>query len=226
MKREFTCAITAMLLILVARQAGVYAVPEVSFVPPTPPDGATVVGTSVEIKAQIVEVDLANVTFNWNGTDYTIYDDSVVLMFNFDNVAADSRVDFGGTFVEDATPVTIHEVQLTGLAADTVYSYTVTSGGNTGPISTFTTAPATDRSLRFVAYGDTRSQPAEHSAVIQAIISGAPELVIHTGDLVADGTRESESRARPYRWATSKMIVSPPPLMMRQPRSITAGLQS
>ncbi len=134
--------------------------------------------------------------------------DSIVIMWETD-VAADSRVDFDGTFVEDATPVTIHEVQLTGLAADTVYSYTVTSGATTSPISTFATAPATGRSFRFVAYGDTRSQPVEHSAVIQAIINSAPEIVVHTGDLVTDGTSYNLWQTEFFDPAYSLMIDTP-----------------
>ncbi|UCG60122.1 MAG: metallophosphoesterase [Phycisphaerales bacterium] len=111
---------------------------------------------------------------------------SIVIMWETD-IAADSRVDFGGTYVEDATPVTIHEMQLTGLDPDTGYTYTVTSGTATSPASTFATAPASPRSFRFVAYGDTRTQPVEHAAVIQAIINSDPEIVIHTGDLVETG---------------------------------------
>jgi len=65
------------------------AAPQVTFVePPTPPDGAIIEGTSVEIQASISEAALATATFNWNGVDYTLYDDSLVLMFNFDNVLA------------------------------------------------------------------------------------------------------------------------------------------
>jgi len=134
--------------------------------------------------------------------------DSIVIMWETD-VAADSRVDFGGTFVEDGTPVTIHEVQLTGLAADTVYSYTVTSGATTSPISTFGTTPDVSRSFRFVAYGDTRSQPAEHASVIAAIIDSAPEIVIHTGDLVTDGTNYSLWEAEFFSPAYDLMINTP-----------------
>jgi predicted phosphodiesterase len=134
--------------------------------------------------------------------------DSIVVMWETD-VAADSRVDFDGTFVEDATPVAIHEVQLTGLAADTTYGYTVTSGATISPASTFATTPAPDRSFRFVAYGDTRSQPVEHSAVVQAIINSAPEIVVHTGDLVTDGTSYSLWQTEFFDPAYGLMINTP-----------------
>ncbi len=111
---------------------------------------------------------------------------SIVIMWET-NTAADSRVDYDGQFVEDSTPVKIHEIELTGLAADTAYYYTVTSGTKTSPTSTFATAPAAPRSFRFVAYGDTRTNANAHAAVIQGIINSAPEIVLHTGDLVENG---------------------------------------
>jgi hypothetical protein len=89
MKRTLTFAIMALMLTAVSGGVGAYGAPAISFLePPTPADGATLVGSSVEIEAEILEPALANVTFNWNGTDYPIYDESVVLMFNFDNVLA------------------------------------------------------------------------------------------------------------------------------------------
>jgi predicted phosphodiesterase len=120
--------------------------------------------------------------------------DSIVIMWET-NTAADSQVDCDDgvsgplSFYVDES-VKIHEIQLTGLAADTAYYYTVTSGTKTSPTSTFATAPDGPRSFRFVAYGDTRTNANAHAAVIQGIINtpgGAPEIVIHTGDLVENG---------------------------------------
>ena len=62
--------------------------PDVTYRSPTPDDGATVTEPTVQIEASIVEAALVDVTFNWDGTDCAIYDDSLVLMFNFDNVPA------------------------------------------------------------------------------------------------------------------------------------------
>jgi len=116
--------------------------------------------------------------------------ESIVIMWETET-ASDSRVDYwtetDAYYVEDTTLVTIHEMQLTGLAPDTTYYYTVTSEGQTTAINTFATAPAAERSFRFVVYGDTRSQPDEHAAVIDGIINSGPELVLHTGDIVANG---------------------------------------
>jgi len=120
---------------------------------------------------------------------------SIVIMWETDS-AAGSRVDFGlaapdESYVEDPTLVTIHEMQLTGLTPDTPYYYTVTSDEVTSPQSTFATAPETERSFRFVAYGDTRTDAGAHAAVIQAIIASEPEFVLHSGDLVSDGDNKT-----------------------------------
>lgn len=120
---------------------------------------------------------------------------SIVIMWET-NTAAGSRVDYWITpeepySVEGPTSVKIHEIELSGLAADTPYYYTVTSGGTTSEPNTFATAPATERSFRFVAYGDTRTNASAHAAVIQGIIASEPEFVLHTGDLVSDGDNKN-----------------------------------
>ncbi|UCG59294.1 MAG: LamG domain-containing protein, partial [Phycisphaerales bacterium] len=85
MKRTLTSVIVAAVL-MTWGAGGAWAAPELSFVGSTPPDGGTVMGSSVEIEVSITESALAGVTFNWDGTDYVLYDNSLVMMFNFDNV--------------------------------------------------------------------------------------------------------------------------------------------
>jgi len=62
--------------------------PQINFVSPTPPDDTTTPNTSIEINVSIAEENLDEVKFNWNGTNYTIFNDSVVLFMNFDNRSA------------------------------------------------------------------------------------------------------------------------------------------
>lgn len=117
---------------------------------------------------------------------------SIVIMWETD-AAEDSRVDFGTSapdedYVADAATETIHELELTGLSADTRYYYTVTSNGFTSDTYTFSTAPATERSFRFAAYGDVQRETPIHGTVVQGIKSHDPEFVFHTGDMVDDGT--------------------------------------
>ncbi|MBU1004687.1 MAG: LamG domain-containing protein, partial [Nanoarchaeota archaeon] len=62
--------------------------PQISFVNPTPPNAASTANTSVEINISITEQNLSEIKWNWNGTNYSYYDNSLVLMMNFDNVSA------------------------------------------------------------------------------------------------------------------------------------------
>ncbi len=106
----------------------------------------------------------------------------------------------GGTLTEKkaiAKDGFIHEGTLHGLKPGATYGYltlsqfplegrsisTKTAG------STFTTAPARPEPFRFVAYGDTRSNPEKHAPVVNAILreKPAPRFVLHTGDLVSRG---------------------------------------
>jgi len=118
---------------------------------------------------------------------------SMVVMWETSE-ASDCRVDFGLTAeytasVSDATETKIHEVVLCGLATDTRYHYQVTSGTVSSEDNTFQTAVLTSTAFRFAAYGDTRSQPTKHGAVIDAIIASGPRIVLHTGDFVNYGSR-------------------------------------
>jgi hypothetical protein len=62
--------------------------PQIQFENPTPDDENTTPETSVEINVSIIESDLGQVIWDWNGTNYTLYNDSLMLMMNFDNVSA------------------------------------------------------------------------------------------------------------------------------------------
>ena len=73
----------------------VIATPQINFSNPTP-DSNTSVDTEFIFNVSIAEVNLANITWNWNGTNILLYDDSIVAMYNFDNLSAlgenDTRV--------------------------------------------------------------------------------------------------------------------------------------
>ena len=60
----------------------------ISFTEPTPPDGITTANTSVLINISINATYLEEVVFNWNGTNFTYYNKSLMLMMNFDNIPA------------------------------------------------------------------------------------------------------------------------------------------
>ena len=54
----------------------------------------------------------------------------------------------------------------------------------------------------FVAYGDTRTDPAAHARVIQEIVGLHPEFVLQSGDLVSNGTN-------PKQWDLFNQITQP-----------------
>lgn len=120
---------------------------------------------------------------------------SIVVMWETDT-AATGTVEYGpttayGWTATDPQTATIHEVQITGLSPDSLYHYRASSPGATSSDYTFQTAPPPGVPFRFAAYGDTRSQPSQHQAVINRIVASAPRLVLHSGDLVADGNNYS-----------------------------------
>ncbi len=107
-----------------------------------------------------------------------------------------------GTVKEDK-PVTHHKIHITGLKAYTRYSYEVLcqdrkSGG------TFLTAAKPNQHFKFIAYGDTRTNPDKHAAVLRTMIYWKPDFVIQSGDLVADGTKEDQWTVF---WETAKPLV-------------------
>ena len=75
--------------------AGTYTVssddtiwPVLNFILPTPDNGNSQSVTNVSINISITEENLDEVRFKWAGTNYTMYDDHLVLMMNFDNISA------------------------------------------------------------------------------------------------------------------------------------------
>jgi 3',5'-cyclic AMP phosphodiesterase CpdA len=88
---------------------------------------------------------------------------------------------------------TLHAVPIAGLRPDTRYVYRVRWEKKASAFFSFRTLPPEGtRRLRLAVYGDSRSNPAVHSAVARRILDADPDVVIHTGDIVADGTRKEQ----------------------------------
>jgi outer membrane protein assembly factor BamB len=62
--------------------------PKIRFELPTPDNATTTTNTSVQINVSISENNLNSLTYNWNGTNFTMYNNSLLLMYNFDNVSS------------------------------------------------------------------------------------------------------------------------------------------
>ncbi len=103
------------------------------------------------------------------------------------------RLAVGGNILAEVTdrPVRIHAVKATGLTPGTTYHYTLTAPDADKPLAAgeLTTWPEDLSTVRFFAYGDTRTRPDEHRRIAEAMAAGAADhlFVLHSGDLVADG---------------------------------------
>ena len=80
--------------------------PQIKFAYPTPDNGTITSNTNAEINISMEERNLDSFIWNWNGINYTFYDDSLILMMNFDdNVEDHSKykndgVIYGPTYTE------------------------------------------------------------------------------------------------------------------------------
>ncbi|MBR9704634.1 LamG domain-containing protein, partial [Candidatus Pacearchaeota archaeon] len=62
--------------------------PQINFTePPTSPNATRTASNIIEINVSITESYLNEVKLNWNSTNFSVFNDSVVLMMNFDNVS-------------------------------------------------------------------------------------------------------------------------------------------
>ena len=110
----------------------------------------------------------------------------------------DSLYNSGSATVQEYGDDHQYKYTIDSLALNTKYYYRVLAGTDT-VAGTFRTAPDSDATtLKFFAYGDTRTQPRNHNAVasgILATIRQDPEFqtfIIVTGDLVGNGDNEAD----------------------------------
>jgi acid phosphatase type 7 len=125
--------------------------------------------------------------------------DGVTVVWQTDSLS-DSRVSYtpaGGAAasVYSSASVTLHQMRLTGLPLDTAYTFSVTSEGGAGSVTSaagsFRTAPSGTTAFRFAVYGDNRSQPAVHGQVADAVAAAAPRFVMNVGDLSSDSRNDT-----------------------------------
>jgi len=82
------------------------------------------------------------------------------------------------------------KVTFTDLKPNTTYYYNAT--GTEAGKGSFKTAPSGPSEFQFVVYGDTRTRHDVHREVVAAILKHtSPDLILHTGDLVANGADSS-----------------------------------
>jgi hypothetical protein len=91
--------------------------------------------------------------------------------------------------INPTNTVYLYEVTLPHLKPDSTYSYQAECSGKQTPIKHFKTFARHQRKVTFIAYGDNRTNPNIHAAVTANFKRYSPDFILHTGDLVANGTR-------------------------------------
>ncbi len=96
--------------------------------------------------------------------------------------------------IEDTAVADMHAVACAHLEPATRYRYAVRAGGRSLAAGRFTTAPSSDSSapLRFLVYGDTRTDATAHAAVVRALSATPADFLVNTGDVVEDGGRAED----------------------------------
>ena len=92
---------------------------------------------------------------------------------------------------------TMHVVHVSGLEPSVAYAYTVRVAGAPIADGHFVSAPsaASAGDQTFLVYGDDRSNPAAHAAVVQAMQAVPADFLVNTGDVVADGGSAADWQA-------------------------------
>ena len=97
-----------------------------------------------------------------------------------------------GFFQCDLTEETYHQVEVEKLSMETQYHYQVRSSGAESEPATFATAPDIDTPFTFAVYGDNRTLPANHQAVVDVMTDEVPDLILNVGDVVTSGWSKSQ----------------------------------
>ncbi len=95
----------------------------------------------------------------------------------------------------DLGPALYHAVNLTGLAAASLYAYRVGDGTNWSEWNHFRTAAEEPEPFTFVYFGDAQNDVKSHwSRVFREAFSDAPRarFMLHAGDLINRGNRDAE----------------------------------
>lgn len=86
----------------------------------------------------------------------------------------------------------VHEVTLEGLVPDSRYYYQARSCGRTSAVHHLYTAPPAGTPVRFTIWGDSQSHPEISSRIVKAMAARHPYFTLHVGDVVGDGSIESQ----------------------------------
>jgi hypothetical protein len=77
-----------------------------------------------------------------------------------------------------------HHVRVDGLQPSSTYKYHVEVNGEASSEADLVTAPSASERIRFVVYGDNRTDGDAHRLIADAIEKEGPDFLVNTGDLV------------------------------------------
>jgi hypothetical protein len=102
---------------------------------------------------------------------------------------AQGQGDAGAARIVTDEAATMHMARVTGLAPGTAYGYEVRLAGAAIARGRFVTAPKPGvfAPVTFLVYGDDRSDEDAHAALVRVLQSTPSDLLVNTGDIVADG---------------------------------------
>jgi hypothetical protein len=102
-----------------------------------------------------------------------------------------------GRVFDDHKADAFHVIPLRGLEPASRYAYTVRAGDAVLGTGRFATAPkiGSGAPLKFLVYGDDRTDPAAHQVVVRALEATPSDLLVNTGDLVEDGASADDWRS-------------------------------
>ncbi len=86
-----------------------------------------------------------------------------------------------------STTAYIHKLWIEGLRPGRTYGYRITGPGIRSETFEFRTTPAETNDVRFIVYGDTRTQPEVHRKLVEQMMKHPVDFIVHGGDLVTRG---------------------------------------
>ena len=131
---------------------------------------------------------------------------SVVIQWSTDAATMANEVRFGASATSldhtahgfsftyaGATGRRQHEVHLCGLTPGRTYAYEAggSAAGGRSAVWHFVTAPASPTEVRAIVAGDSRTNPSQWTTVAQRALTEGADLMLLTGDAVADGANQS-----------------------------------
>jgi hypothetical protein len=107
-------------------------------------------------------------------------------------VAGETNIGNLDSTIQTVKQITNHQSIVTGLEANTTYSYDILNDGTSKGKGTFTTFPEKIEPFHFAVLGDTRTRHDVHQKIVNRIIPEKPLFVVNTGDMVSNGNNMSD----------------------------------